>query len=139
MKTLSTLLALALLLAVVGPFALVGWRIADTWTPQRTDQIIGGLMAVCGGSGVMLAGLLGAAIFAKLSAWQPGRPSAPTSTSSSTNVVEGQWRELPPPPTAPVPPWGVTGGGMYDLLPEPRQDERYAYTDEVPSTKRGAR
>ena len=135
MKILSPLLALALLVTIVGPFALVGWRIADSWTPQRTDQVIGGFMAVCGGSGVMLAGLLGAAIFAKLNAWQPSRPSAP----SSANTVDGQWRELPPAPTAPVPPWGITGGGMYDLLPEPRQDERYAYTDDVSTTKRGAR
>lgn len=131
MRTVASLLAFAVVLAIVTPAAILGWRLADTWTADMTGQLLGGFLAVCGGSGAILAVLVGAGLFARLAGWRAPRPDLPTPPA-----IEGQWRELPTTPAlpAPTPPWGMTGGGSFDVLPAPRQDARFTYTLEAPRT-----
>lgn len=128
MKTLASLLALAAVVGIVAPGVIIAYRIAND--DHMLGQLVAGLMVVCGGSGAILAALVGAGLFARLAGWR-----AP---SHSQQIIEVQRPELPTAQPAPMlPPWGVTGGGALDLLPEPRQDTRFTYTVETPMASTG--
>lgn len=128
---------LAFMLGIVGLFVVPGaifvGRLMDTWTTAYTAQLLGGFLGICGGSLAVVGVLVGAGLFARLAGWKAPR-------QEPVDTIEGEWRTLPPlaPPTPqsttwaglpqPLeqsPPWGVTGGGSYDLLPPPKQDARY--------------
>lgn len=130
---------LALMLGIIGLFVIPGGifvaRLMDTWTADYTGQLLGGFLGICGGSLAIVGVLVGAGLFARLAGWKaPRQPIEPP--------IDGEWRPLPPLPQAqptlpanawqglpqpldPSPPWGVTGGGNYDLLPPPKQDARF--------------
>lgn len=141
MSALKNGVVLALMLGIVGLFVVPGaifvGRLMDTWTTAYTGQLLGGFLGICGGSLTIVGVLIGAGLFARLAGWKaPRQPVEP--------AIDGEWRPLPPlpgtqQPTLPAsnwqglpqpldntpPPFGVTGGGNYDLLPPPKQDARY--------------
>lgn len=141
MNALKNGVVLALMLGIVGLFVIPGaifvGRLMDTWTTAYTGQLLGGFLGICGGSLTIVGVLVGAGLFARLAGWKaPRQPVEP--------AIDGDWRPLPPlppaqQPTLPAsnwqglpqpldntpPPFGVTGGGNYDLLPPPKQDARY--------------
>jgi hypothetical protein len=102
-------------------FALaMALRLGEAWSTRHTDLFLGGLLVILGGSLILLAAFIGAGAFARLAGWHPPRqPQEPP--------IETSWRELPPgAPTQALPPWGLTGGGQYELLPPLAQDRRYS-------------
>lgn len=137
---------LAFMLGIVGLFVVPGaifvGRLMDTWTTAYTAQLLGGFLGICGGSLAIVGVLVGAGLFARLAGWKAPRQSVEP-------AIDGEWRTLPPlpqqQPTAganawqglpqpleQAPPWGVTGGGSYDLLPPPKQDARYQMDQPTP-------
>lgn len=95
-------------------------RLAETWSPHHTDLLLGGVLAIAGGMGIALAVFVGAGAFARLAGWRPPRQDGPPPP------LETAWRDLTPPSQA-LPPWGVTGGGNFELLPPAEQDRRYRF------------
>ena len=125
MKDIARLVAVAIVLAIVTPAALFGYRLTATWTANNTEQLLGGGIALCGGGFMLLAAFIGAGAFARLAGWRPPRPESPLPPPIDVTA-----RALPPQ----IPPWGLTGGGQYELLPPPSQDRRYSMT--VPKIKK---
>lgn len=131
-------LCVGLVGALVLPPLLFVNRLLDTWTTNYTAQLLGGFLGICGGSLAMLAVLIGAGLFARLAGWRaprhPVEPPLPYAQPPAT-LVEGQWRDVTPALPGPVqpPPWGVTGGGDYDLLSPPAKDRRFSLTQSMRS------
>lgn len=139
MNALKNGVVLALMLGIIGLFVVPGGifvaRLMDTWSTAYTGQLLGGFLGICGGSLAIVGVLVGAGLFARLAGWK-----APRQPVDDFPPIEGNWRALPPSgqpglqppgwqglpqPLDQSPPWGVTGGGNYDLLPPPKQDARY--------------
>ena len=119
--------------AVLGGFGFLAYQVGQTWTETTTQSMVTGLVAVCGGGAVVLVLLVSLIVGIPMAirylegmgrarqSWHDKPPAGP--------VIEGQWRELPGPPPGPemgLPPWGATGGGNFDLLPPPSQDNRFS-------------
>ncbi len=125
-RSILELVLVSLVLAIVVPFAIMGWRLAETWTNELTGQLLGGCIAVGAFFAAILATFVGAGAFAKLAGWR-----APRYHDDPPPVVI-----MPPeeqhllPPGSNMPPWGMTGGGQFDLLPPPQQDPRYSMETE---------
>lgn len=128
-KTLLALVLIALVLAIVLPFGIMGFRVVETWTRNETQSLLGGALAICGGGATILAVMAGAGAFARLAGWKPPRRDVEQTPPVILNAPPG-WDEQPqlPPPTAAFPPWGMTGGGQFELLPPPQQDRRFTVT-----------
>lgn len=120
LRGILAIVIIAVILALVVPGLVLGLRLADTWTRNETQNLLGGALAICGGAAAIVAVMVGAGAFARLAGWRPPRREEPPI------VLEAPpgWDERPPlgPPASP--PWGVTGGGQYELLP-PAQDRRF--------------
>ncbi len=115
-RVVFLVLLLAAVAAIVTPGILFEIRLSETWTSHNTDQLLGGMLTLCAGSFMIVGVLVGAGLFARLAGWRP-RPTEQLPLPGT----EVDLRPLPPK----LPPWGVTGGGHYQLLPAPEQGRRY--------------
>lgn len=132
LKSLVILIVIALVLALVAPFAIFTWRLMESWTAENTGQLLGGLLAILGGAGAVFAAFVGAGVFGKLAGWKPPRRDDDRPVGPVILDVPPGWEDRPQLNAPPIaPPWGMTGGGQYDLLPAPQQDRRFSMT--VPS------
>jgi len=124
-RSILVLVLVSIVLAIVVPFAIMGWRLAETWTTDLTGQLLGGCIAIGAFAAAIIATMAGAGAFARLAGWR-----APRYRDDPPPVVimppEDERPQLPAGP----PPWGVTGGGQFDLLPTPQQDPRYTMETE---------
>lgn len=129
LHTVVVVIVLILLLSVVAPGAYFIARVMDTWTRDNTNQLLGGILAICGGSGAVVATVIGMGVFARLAGWKPPRRDVePTQALPPASQVD----VLPPS----TPPWGLTGGGTYQLLPAPdSEDRRYQIVVKKPEDK----
>jgi hypothetical protein len=118
-------LLLAAVAAIVTPGVVLGMRLADTWTGHNTDQLLGGLLSICGGAVVIVALLVGAGLFAKMARHVPSLPS------QRDIEPDPAWRVLPPA----TPAWPVTGGGQFELLPPAQQDRRFSIVPDPGSAR----
>jgi hypothetical protein len=115
-RGIFSLVLAAVVLGISLPFVIFAWRVAESWTHNDTAQLLGACLAALGAVATIVAMLVGAGAYKLLA----GRRE----------------REVPPPPPVVVlppetfdsrpqlparPPWGVTGGGQYTLLPGPEQ------------------
>ena len=148
MNALKNGVVLALMLGIIGLFVIPGGifvaRLMDTWTADYTGQLLGGFLGICGGSLAIVGVLVGAGLFARLAGWkaprQPvdppidgdWRPLPPLSPAQQPTLPASNWQGLPQPLDNTPPPFGVTGGGNYDLLPPPKQDARYQMDTPAP-------
>lgn len=146
MKKLLVLILAIPALALFGGIGVLAYRISDTWTDATTQGLVTGLTVVCGGGALVVCVLLALIVGVPLAirifgeagishrAWGGGRtavlpawddfPALPLRQPRQSNLIEGQWRQLPEPPAQP--PWGMTGGGHTQLLPPPaEQDNRF--------------
>ncbi|MBX3054203.1 MAG: hypothetical protein KF753_22210 [Caldilineaceae bacterium] len=125
-RAVGQALFIGVLLLFVIPAGYLAVRIGDTWTQGYTEQMLGALTALCGGGLILVALLVGAGLYVKLSGGRFSRrePEPPPVFP----MEQPHWNALPPPqpPANEPPPWGVTGGGRYDLLPPPMQDARFS-------------
>jgi hypothetical protein len=135
---ISQWLLLAVLIGIAGaiilPPVIFTNRLIETWTTEYTAQLLGGFLGICGGSLTIIGVLIGAGLFARLAGWKAPQPSGePYLLPPPPTVIDGQWRELPLslPGSQPSPPWGVTGGGDYNLLSPPAQDRRFSIDAET--------
>lgn len=112
------------ILALVIPAAIFGNRLADTWTRSNTESLLGGALAICGAGAVIVALMVGAGLFVLLAGRRRREDPMPPPIIMAPPMEERP--QLPAPPLAP--PWGLTGGGQFELLPPPAQDRRYAWT-----------
>lgn len=134
LRTLVLLVAVAVVLAILAPGVILGFRLADTWSRSETQSLLGGGLAICGGGATILAVMAGAGAFARLAGWRPPRREDDRPRVIDVTPAAPQ---LPAPSS--VPPWGMTGGGQYELLPPADQDRRYTWTapeTEVKSDKK---
>ena len=124
-KLIFLIVLVALVLAIAAPGVIFVWRLMESWTGENTGQLLGGALACLGGVGAVFAAMAGAGVFARLAGWKPPRRDDGTPPPMILDAPPG-WNDRPQlPPPATAPPWGLTGGGAYDLLPAPRQDERF--------------
>jgi len=123
-RAVGQALFVGLLLLFLIPAGYLAVRIGDTWTPGYTEQLLGAGMALCGGGLILVALLVGAGLYVKLSGGRLARREGEMPPARPRELP--QWQVLPPPPSHEPPPWGVTGGGRYDLLPPPEQDSRFS-------------
>lgn len=131
LKSLVVLIIIALVLAMVAPFAIFTWRLMESWTAENTGQLLGGLLAILGGAGAVFAAFVGAGVFGKLAGWKPPRRDEDRPPIILEAPPQG-WDDRPQLQAPPVaPPWGMTGGGQFDMLPAPQQDRRFSMS--VPS------
>lgn len=129
LRGILAIVVIAVILALVVPGLVLGLRLAETWTRNETQSLLGGGLAICGGAAAILAVMVGAGAFARLAGWRAPRrdldPDRPP-----IYITPGQdYAQLPAPPLAP--PWGLTGGGQFELLPPPAQDRRFHMTAEA--------
>ncbi len=123
---------LGLLGLFVAPAAILAVRIADTWQRSYTEQILGAFTAICGGGMVIVAALVGAGLYVRLSGGgrSPRRADPPYVVAGPGSgggyggfgAHGGYAGYGVTPPALPgtvdaTPPWGATGGGQYALLP----------------------
>jgi hypothetical protein len=148
-RAVGQALFIGLLLLFAVPAGYIAVRIGDTWTAHYTEQVLGWLTAICGGSLLLVALLVGAGFYAKLTGvrlWGRATPPMPPMEAAPLYYLPSPGRSHPiqahevepgagsrqpfqPPVQTPAhqpPPWGVTGGGRYDLLPPPVQDTRFS-------------
>ena len=124
MKTIREGLLIGIAGGIIVFALIMSWRLGETWSIRHTDLLLGGFLVIFGGALILVAAFIGAGAFARLAAWRPPRQEI------EQPIEVGRWRELPPS----TPPWGVTGGGQFDLLPSPRSDRRYRL--EAPEVQR---
>lgn len=126
-RAIGQALFLGLLLLFVIPAGFVGMRIGESWRPGYTEQLLGAFTALCGGGLILVALLVGAALYVKLSGGRFSRREREPEAPPIFPAEQATWKALPPPqtPAPQAPPWGMTGGGRYDLLPPPQQDSRF--------------
>lgn len=126
-RTVLALVLIALVVAIVLPGGIFVWRLMDTWSETSTAQLLGGLLACLGGMGAVFAAMAGAGVFARFAGWKPPRRDEERIPPPIMIESPPGWDDRPQlnaPPTAP--PWGVTGGGDFQMLPAPQQDRRYS-------------
>lgn len=125
MNTLRQMLAViagAIVLGLVITLALVGNKIAQTWTEQNTNQLLGGALTLCGSAVALFALIAGGGLTYTLTRRAPTPPVAPLVTIDGRAIEASQ---LAAPQTG-VPTW-PTGGGDYRLLPQDSQTRRFSY------------
>ena len=66
-RAVGQALFLGLLLLFVIPAGYLAVRIGDTWTQGYTEQMLGAMTALCGGGLILVALLVGAGLYVKLS------------------------------------------------------------------------
>lgn len=128
-RSIVGLVLVALVLAIVVPFAIMGWRLADTWTNELTGQLLGGCIAIGAFAAAIIATMAGAGAFARLAGWRAPRYRDDPPPPITIEQLPPAWEDRPQLPAGP-PPWGMTGGGQFDLLPPPQQDPRYSMETE---------
>ena len=130
-RAFLALVLAAVVLAIILPLAILAYRVAQTWTTDSTGQLLGGALTCLGGMGAIFAAMAGAGVFARFAGWKPPRRDPEDLPGPVILDAPPGWNDrgqLPAPPAAP--PWGLTGGGQYELLPPPAQDRRYSMTTE---------
>jgi hypothetical protein len=142
-KSLITGLIAIPVLALFGGIGFLAYRVGQQWDARSTDSLITGLVATCGGGvlivGILLALLVGVPLALRSyseagrarQAWHELPPPSYAREPDGRNAIDAAWQRLPPAlpqpanqaPLPPIPPWGATGGGQYQLLPP--QDRRF--------------
>ncbi|GEM_PF-5606595 len=125
MRDLQRGIVWGIFLGVLGmfvvPAGILAVRVADTWQAGYTEQVLGAFTAICGGGIVIVAALMGAGLYIRLSAGVRPRREAdpPYVVGGGPASMAGYGPPGPalPSPAEPTPPWGATGGGQYALLP----------------------
>jgi hypothetical protein len=126
LKIIFVVMVLAVVGAIVAPFVIMAQRIAATWTADSTNQLLGGALTCLGGVGIMLALMVGAGAFARLTGGRAPRPEPnyaaplpPPPPEAGPGLPPG-WADRLPPPV-------ITGGGNFNLLTAGQPDShRYA-------------
>ncbi len=125
MRDLQRGIVWGIFLGVLGmfvvPAGILAVRVADTWKTSYTEQVLGAFTAICGGGIVIVAALMGAGLYIRLSAGvRPRRDAEPSYVVGGGSMPMAGYAPAGPAlpsPAEPTPPWGATGGGQYALLP----------------------
>lgn len=127
---LQMILAISLTIALVMLGGLF-WVISESWTPELTQSIAMTLAGTCAGGILLISMMVGLFLGMRFYA-ERDRPRV---VSGRGHYVEQAPPQVAPPPVLPapqpdtfMPPHGVTGGGVVQLIDD--GDNRFSYDSE---------
>ena len=138
MRTVGPLLFGLVTLAIIVPSAILGLKIADGWSVRETHILLGGSLAICGALVVVVAIFIGVTFYARLSGRQAATPpQTPPQVIDGWQAWQASQQPQLQPPAQPILPSWPTGGGNFMTMdaPQPRQDGRYGFVDDIDTPK----